>query len=211
VASRADLETIRSHPANIVAADGGAHHVVAAGRIPDAVIGDFDSLAGLQGDLPPDRLHHIPEQDSTDFEKALSRIRAPLVLGLAFMGARLDHQLAAFHGLIRCAHQPCLLVGENQIAFLAPPDITLELAADSLVSLFPLTRVQATSQGLVWPLDGLDLRPGGVIGTSNRSDASSVVRLTSDCPGLLVILPGQARAAACAALLSAPCRWPVPA
>jgi thiamine pyrophosphokinase len=85
----------------LVAADGGADSALAAGHVPRAVIGDMDSLSAAARDtIPAARIHPVPEQDSTDFEKALSRIRAPLVLGLGFMGPRLDHMLAVYHGLL---------------------------------------------------------------------------------------------------------------
>jgi thiamine pyrophosphokinase len=39
---------------------------------PEAVIGDFDSIRpAARTALPPDRLHPIAEQDTTDFDKAL--------------------------------------------------------------------------------------------------------------------------------------------
>ncbi|WP_290559012.1 thiamine diphosphokinase [Aestuariivita sp.] len=204
------LETVRSKAPTVVAADGGARHAVEAGFLPDAVIGDFDSLGDhMQATLPAHSLHRIGEQDSTDFEKCLSRIRAPLVVGLGFMGPRLDHQLAAFHALMRCADQRCVLVGETQVAFLCPPELHLALPVGALVSVFPLCAVSARSKGVEWPLDGLDLAPGRVIGTSNRA-AADQVSIYCDRPGLLVILPGQQRAAALAALLTAPVPWPAP-
>ena len=35
--------------------------------------------------IPAERLHRIAEQDSTDFEKCLRNIRAPLVVGIALL------------------------------------------------------------------------------------------------------------------------------
>ena len=55
--------------------------------MPQAVIGDFDSLSDLgRAAIPATRQHVIPEQDTTDFDKALRSIRAPFVLGLGFSG-----------------------------------------------------------------------------------------------------------------------------
>ena len=192
----------------IVAADGGADAVLAQGLMPAAVIGDFDSLsARARGTIPADRLHAVPEQDSTDFEKALSRIRAPLVLGLGFMGPRLDHMLAVYHGLVRMPERRCLLVGAAQVAFLCPPRLVLETDPGQVVSVFPLLPVTAASEGLHWPLDGLDLAPGRVIGTSNRAGGRDVA-VAVDRPGLLVMLPLASLPRAVRALRSgAP--WPV--
>ncbi|TNF60494.1 MAG: thiamine diphosphokinase [Rhodobacteraceae bacterium] len=194
----------------LVAADGGADSALAAGHVPRAVIGDMDSLsAGARATIPPARIHPVPEQDSTDFEKALSRIRAPLVLGLGFMGPRLDHMLAVYHGLLALPERACLLIGATQVAFLCPPHLRLESRAGDLVSAFPLVPLAARSGGLHWALDGLALGPGQVIGTSNRATAE-MVEIRPDRPGLLVILPGRALPEAMRALSAPGCApWPV--
>ena len=171
-----------------VAADGGAALAVRAGVDLAAVIGDFDSInPDILAQVPPARQHHIPEQDSTDFEKALLRIDAPLILGVGFCGARVDHQLAAFHTLVKFAHQPCVLLAEDELIFVAPPDITLPSTAGETISLFPLARVTGRSTGLHWPIDGLAFRPGYQTGTSNR--ATGPVRIQMDGPGMLMIAP----------------------
>jgi len=192
----------------VVAADGGADTLLAAGRVPDAVYGDFDSLsASARAVIPPEALHHIPEQDTTDFDKALRHIDAPLVVGLGFSGTRLDHQLAAFNTLVRRPERRCLLVGQEEVVFLAPPRLAIDLPAGTPFSLFPMGALTGRSTGLVWPIDGLDLAPDGRIGTSNAVDAGGRVVLEADAPALLVILPVSAWDQAQAALLCAPSPW----
>ena len=208
-ASIADLETLRSISGTMVAADGGARHALDMGWMPQAVIGDLDSLhPEIRSQLPSDLIHHVAEQDSTDFEKCLRRIAAPLVLGTGFLGSRIDHALACFHALMVHAHRRVILIDDRQLVFLCPADVTIDVPEGALISLFPLVPVQAQSHGLKWPLRGLNLAPGQIIGTSNRA-ASSQVQLTCDRPGLLVILPRPELPAAQAALLSAS-PWPVP-
>ena len=51
----------------VVAADGGANHALRLGLQPVAVIGDMDSISPETRAQFGDVLHHIPEQDSTDF------------------------------------------------------------------------------------------------------------------------------------------------
>jgi len=209
--SRADLETVHAPERRLVAADGGARHVLAAGLTPDAVIGDFDSLdAEMRAVLPAHRLFRFPEQDSTDFEKCLSRITAPLVLALGFMGPRTDHQLATFHGLLRNADRPCILVGTHQIVCLCTPTVHFPADKGDLVSLFPLGTAQAESEGLEWPLKDVPLSPGRMVGTSNRATGGAV---TIECAtaNLLLILPRSKLDALASALLTAPVRWPAPA
>ena len=191
----------------LVVADGGADAALAAGARPVAVIGDMDSLSEAAARAFAGRLHPVSEQATTDFDKALTRIDAPLVIALGFAGGRLDHELAALHSLVLRADRPCILLGPSTLAFHAPPDLSLPLEPGSLVSLFPFAPVGVASEGLLWPTDGLAFAPDSRIGTSN--EARGPVRLRPARPGMLVILPRAALPLAVAALAAAP-RWPQP-
>lgn len=183
----AQLALALTQYSTVVAADGGAAQVMAAGHMPDAVYGDMDSLAPeLQSDLAPGVLRHIAEQDSTDFDKALRHIESPLIVGFGFLGARLDHQLAAMTVLVRRADRRCVLLGDDDIVFLAPPQLSLDLPVGTRFSLFPFRQVTGRSAGLRWPIEGLAFGPDTQIGTSNETIGP--VELAFDQPGMLVIL-----------------------
>ncbi|MGY3670300.1 thiamine diphosphokinase [Marinovum sp. KMM 9989] len=185
----ADLIVAQNWAKRAVAADGGAKVLLRHGVVPEAVIGDFDSLdAATRAALPASALHHISEQDSTDFDKCLRNIAAPLILGLGFLGARVDHQLSVFNRLAARPESPCVLIGREDIVFHAPPRLDLSLDVGTRVSLFPMRPVQGQSVGLRWPIDGLDFAPGARVGTSNEASATRV-QLWMDTPGMLVILP----------------------
>ncbi len=172
-----------------VAADTGADRLLRHGVMPEAVIGDFDSiLPESRARIPAIRQHVVTEQVTTDFDKALRSIAAPIVLALGFAGARLDHGLAAMTTLVARASQPCILIGPSDVAFAAPPRLELDLVVGEAFSLFPMARVRGESSGLEWPIAGIDFAPDGMIGTSNRVVSSRVV-LEFDRPGMLVILP----------------------
>lgn len=207
VAAR-DLRLALARAPVAVAADGGAARLLAAGQLPQAVIGDFDSLpAALRATIPPDRLYPLPDQATTDFDKALRSVTAPFVLALGFAGARMDHGLAVLNALVRHAARPCLVLGPRDLAFAAPPRLALDMAPGDVLSLFPLARVTGRSSGLEWPIDGLDFAPDGFIGTSNRVTERRV-RLDFDAPGMIVILPRRRLDAAIRALRAAPPGWP---
>lgn len=187
-------EVLRLAP-NLVAADGGANTAVAEGHIPLAVIGDFDSLdRATRAAIPPERLHQINEQDSTDFQKAMNAIRAPFVLAIGFTGARIDHELAVYSAMINPVFSPCIVIGERDIVFAAPPRIRLDLEQQTRVSLFPMARVTGRSEGLRWPIEGLTFAPSTRFGTSNEAINGKVV-LEFDRHGMLVILPRESLAA----------------
>ncbi|AHD00257.1 thiamine diphosphokinase [Leisingera methylohalidivorans] len=183
----------------LAAADGGAVAALAAGHVPQAVIGDFDSLPGdVRGRLPPGSLFPVAEQDSTDFDKALRRIAAPAVLAVGFLGARVDHQLAAFNTLVQGHPAPCVLIGETEVIFHLTHAVELPAEAGEVISLFPMQEVTGRSEGLEWPIGGLRMSPMGRIGTSNR--ATGPLRLVPEGPGLLAIVPRRLLAEVVAAV-----------
>lgn len=190
----------------VVCADGGANVALKLGLDPVAVIGDFDSLSEpARAAIPADRLHPIAEQDSTDFDKCLRNIEAPLVLGAGFNGSRIDHQMAAFNVMVRRPERRCILLGPELISFVAPPELRLDLDVGTLVSLFPMAPVAGRSAGLRWPIEGLDFAPDGRIGTSN--EISGPLHLWFDAPAMLVMLPLMALEPAVRAFSQAPA-WP---
>ncbi len=200
-----DLALALARAPRLVAADGGARHAAAAGQAPMAVIGDMDSLGDAAARFA-DRLHEIAEQDSTDFDKALRNIDAPLVLAVGFTGGRLDHELAVFHGLVARPERRCLLIGAESLVFLCPPRIGLDLAPGTPFSLFPMGEVGCVSQGLRWPTAGIDFAPARRVGTSN--EVTGPVTLRCDAPLMLGLAPRAALDAVIAALLAAPRGWP---
>ncbi|KFI34275.1 thiamine pyrophosphokinase [Haematobacter missouriensis] len=195
------LELALSVAPVVVAADGGADRALALGVRPELVIGDLDSLSPAGREAMGNAVLEVTEQDTTDFEKCLQRLAAPFVLGLGFLGGRLDHALAALTVLTR-APVPVLLIGEEDVVFCAPSTLTLRLPVGTRLSLYPLAPVRGRSEGLVWPIDGIDFAPAGRVGTSNRTDGE-IVRLSFTGRGMLVLLPRQALRAALSALLSA--------
>ncbi|MEP2029113.1 MAG: thiamine diphosphokinase [Paracoccaceae bacterium] len=202
-----DLLNVLAYSPFLVAADGGAVLADRAGLVPDAVIGDFDSIPKqLLDKLPQDCLHRIAEQDSTDFEKALSNVAAPLVLAVGFTGARTDHQLAVFHTLVLHPNRPCIVIGAQDVVCLAPPVLSLDLVVGDTVSLFPMGPVSGHSEGLRWPIDGLNFSPDQKIGTSN--EATGPVRLRFDAPKMLLVLPRHAIPLLVQHWMQAPLLWP---
>ncbi len=180
------LEAMALAP-QLVAADGGADRALAMGAMPDLVIGDLDSISeGARAQIPADRLHQIAEQDSTDFEKCLTRIAAPLVIAVGFGGGRLDHQLAVLHAMSRTTQPPVLLLGGEDICFLAPPRLALDLAAGTRVSLFPMGAARGRSRGLKWPINGIEFAPDQRVGTSNITTGPVDLEIAGP---MLVILP----------------------
>lgn len=194
----ADLAQALALAPVVAAADSGADRALAAGLMPEAVIGDLDSLSQAgRAAIPPDRLHRVAEQETTDFEKALFRISAPFVLGVGFSGPRTDHLLAALTTLVRLRRPPCLLLAGEDLAFAAPDRLRLDLPPGTRLSLYPLGPVTGTSRGLRWPIGGLTLDPAHRTGTSNETTGPAELALHGPC---IIILPREHAAAAIRAI-----------
>lgn len=204
----AQLRAILERAPRLVAADGGANMAAAEGLVPDWVIGDFDSVsADALALVPVERHVKIDEQETTDFEKCLINVNAPLIFGLGFMGLRADHTLAALNALVRHPDRACILLDRSDLVLAAPRALSLDLAQDTRLSLFPMGRVTGRSDGLLWPIDGIGFAPDGRIGTSNQ--VCGPVRLSFDQPGMLITLPIETLDAVVRALRQAT-GWQVP-
>ena len=206
--SSEDIDVALSLAPRVVAADAGLDRALARGVMPEAVIGDMDSVSDAGRDLlKVESQVRIEEQDSTDFDKALRHISAPVVLALGFSGGRLDHQLAALHTLAFRCEQPCILIGDEEISLLAPRRISLPTRAGDVVSMVPLAPVTGQSTGLEWAIDGIQFDPLSKIGTSNR--AQGEVELAIAAPCMILMLPRALTPQVVQALLlPTAARWP---
>lgn len=183
----AELKSARNIAPVFVAADGGADCAFALGETPDWVIGDLDSISDAARDMiPADRILHIAEQNSTDFDKCLQRISAPFVLAVGFTGLRLDHTLAALTVMANTEACPVILLSSEDVAFLAPPRVTLPLMPGTRVSLYPMGSVEGESRGLAWPIDGIEFAPAGRVGTSNQATGLVTLKIQGK---MLIFLP----------------------
>lgn len=183
----ADLDQAVAVAPVLVAADSGADRALALGHPPDWVIGDLDSISpGAQALIPPDRVHQVSEQDSTDFTKCLTRIAAPFVLAVGFAGLRLDHTLAVLTTMAQIARPMVILIASDDLVFLAPPRVTLPLMPDTRVSLWPMGPARGTSTGLEYPIEGIEFTPAGRVGTSNRATGLVTLRVEGR---MLIMLP----------------------
>lgn len=185
-----------------VGVDGGADHLLARDLSPLAVIGDLDSLSAQARAAFADCLWHIAEQETTDFEKALSRVEAPQIIALGFTGGRLDHALAVLNVMARMPDRGVFLFDADDVSYMAPQgDSAIDLPAGTRVSLMPLGDVRASAAGVVWPFTDWALHPVGRTSASNMATGGTV-RITAQGP-LLVTLPQAHLAAAVTAAVRA--------
>lgn len=185
------LHRLAATGASLVGADGGGDVIRAAGLVPDAIIGDFDSLADPGDWDARTRLLRLDEQETTDFEKTLYSTAAPVTVALGMTGKRFDHTLAALDAVTHyAAARRIILVDEFDIALPLVGRFEFAITPGARVSVHPLTATRfASSSGLKYPLDGLVLAPGRRTGTSNAASADrfTIVPEAGD-PGVWLLI-----------------------
>jgi thiamine pyrophosphokinase len=169
---------LMSEAAFVVAADGGGEWCVALGRVPDVVVGDFDSAhpgAALRlSDAGADVRAYPRDKDLTDLELAVGaateQTGGPVVITAAFTG-RLDHTLAAL-GALAAAGPHAAAVEPGWTAYACTPATPLEIDASrgDLVSILSVGRSAGVSvSGTAWPLSDACLAPLSGHGVSNMA------------------------------------------
>jgi thiamine pyrophosphokinase len=162
----------------VIAADGGVRHALAAGVIPNVIIGDLDSLS-LEEQARVEAtgsqiIRFSPRKDETDLELALQyavREGATEIIVLAALGGRLDQTIAnlLLLAMPELGGIAVRVVEGAQTAFLVRDKALVEGQPGDTVSLIPLggDAVGVTAKGLEWPLHEETLRFGPARGVSN--------------------------------------------
>ncbi len=162
-----------THPAPLAALDGAAHVVccdgaaaalLAHGRVPDAVVGDMDSLPQSLRQTLGDRVVTVEEQDDNDLAKAfryaLSRgWRRIAILGAT--GRREDHTLANISWLADfapMADDVAMVTDNGVFRACLPPVASFRAAPGTQVSIFGFDPEDpVTGRGLKFPVERLRL------------------------------------------------------
>ncbi len=148
----------------IIAVDGGANELFARGITPQFLCGDFDSVDNREkarAKASGARIIPLPDQNATDFAKALELFDAPAIYAYGFLEGRIDHAFDAFAQISAHSTRRIYLIGEHDVAFVFPPRGEMTLAAGTRLSFWSIGFTQIRqSAGLVWPLDGMNISPG---------------------------------------------------
>ena len=155
----------------IIAADGGANRLFNNNIMPDAIIGDLDSLENRENFGSDTKIIHFKEQETTDFEKCLYCVNAPVFLAMGFTGRRLDHTLANTNTITKFHKtKNVLLIASDDVSFVCHGIFSSPVATQITVSVFPLMPIRFShSEGLMFELDDLNMEIGQFAGTSNHT------------------------------------------
>ena len=182
----------------VIGVDGGSRHFIQWGIDPTIVTGDFDSLTPQElSDFANRGIRIIPtpDQDYTDFDKALQFVEQEYpgasVRVFAATGGRLDHVYSVLSVLVKHGrHLDIRLIDETGETWLchAKETLTGEDLPGRTLSLMALGQVSGiTTTGLRWPLTNEFLAPGVRDGTLNEV-AHDAVTIQVEQGDLLLLL-----------------------
>lgn len=181
---------------DVFACTDGAFHYLKELDFPleklDFISGDFDSHSGEDASIYSDKFIFTPDQDKTDFQKALEILLERLVTDVDVYGAsggEMDHFLGNL--TVATYFKDSLAIrffDEFSTYFFIPNRFTTKVYEGQLVSLYPFPLAKnVITKGVNWPLDGEDLDQNNKIGTRNIA-SSELLEIDFDEGNLLLFL-----------------------
>ena len=162
----------------VVCADGGAGHLRKMSMVPDVVIGDLDSLDGLDlkylEEHKVDIIQYPAKKDAGDTELAvlwaMEKGASDITL-TGVTGTRLDHTMANIFLLKTISEHgiSCRIIDARNEVYLISGDFIIKGKPGELLSIVPVTEkvTGLTLSGLEYPLKDAVLTMGSSRGISN--------------------------------------------
>lgn len=165
-------------------------------KLPDAVVGDLDSVQPMIKARLAGRIHHFTDQDTNDLTKTMTFVsrelkrQAVTLLGAA--GGREDHllgNLALLPSYSELIDDLVMLTDAGYFRLIQTPS-TIEVDVGQQVSVFSFFGAPITLRGVHWTLNNQRL-PALWVGTLNRTTEPEI-EVSSPEP-LLIFLANQGR------------------
>ena len=150
------LEVLQSAPF-VVCCDGAADRYIAIGGVPDAIVGDGDSISVANREKYAHLLHVISEQESNDQTKAVRFLMERGKRRIAIVGAtgrREDHTIGNISLLIEYARAGCDVRSFTDHGVFIPCNgtTTHKCRKGQQVSIFSITAKNLSAEGLLYPI-----------------------------------------------------------
>ena len=141
----------------VVCCDGAADRYIATGSVPDAIVGDGDSISAENREKYAHLLHIIAEQESNDQTKAVRFLMEHGKRRIAIVGAtgrREDHTIGNISLLIEYARAGCEVCSFTDHGVFIPCNGTTvhKCRKGQQVSIFSITASDLSAQGLLYPI-----------------------------------------------------------
>jgi thiamine pyrophosphokinase len=167
----------------VLCADGGANTALKFGIVPDAIIGDLDSVHAET----LVRFQKVPayedgDDETTDLEKTIAwavKAKYDYITVVGATGKRLDHSIGNI-GVVAKFYPDAIvrfIDDSGELSYIGR-ELSFEARKGDVISLIPLSRCEGiVTDGLLYALNGEALELGVREGTSNVV-TSSPVRIT---------------------------------
>ena len=150
------LEILQSAPF-VVCCDGAADNYIATGCVPDAIVGDGDSISVVNREKFAHLLHIMSEQETNDQTKAVRFLVEKGMQRIAIVGAtgkREDHTIGNISLLIEYARMGCDVCSFTDYGVFIPCNgtTTHKCHKGQQVSIFSITAKDLSADGLRYPI-----------------------------------------------------------
>ena len=150
------LEVLQS-ASYVVCCDGAADRYIATGSVPDAIVGDGDSISTENREKFAHLLHIVTEQESNDQTKAVRFLMERGKCRIAIVGAtgrREDHTIGNISLLIEYARKGCEVCSFTDHGVFIPCNgtTTHKCRKGQQVSIFSITARDLSAEGLLYPI-----------------------------------------------------------
>ena len=141
----------------VVCCDGAADRYIATRHVPDAIVGDGDSISAENRGKFAQLLHIIAEQESNDQTQAVRFLMEHGKRRIAIVGAtgrREDHTIGNISLLIEYARAGCDVRSFTDHGVFIPCNgtTTHKCRKGQQVSIFSITAKEMSAQGLLYPI-----------------------------------------------------------
>ena len=171
----------RKHFKKLICADGGANSAYELGLVPDAIIGDLDSISSetLNEFKSISKVIRLKSQNDTDVEKCLKyAIKSGFdeVMLMGVTGNRLDHTFCNLGIVLKFFSEINIsLIAEDSILKPYKGNVKLKTHPGETISLYGIdSKTKITSKGLKYPLKNVSLPFGKKESTSNVASGKVV-------------------------------------
>lgn len=181
---------------DLIACTDGAFHYLKEKNFPlkklDFISGDFDSHTGKDEEIYHEKFIFTPDQDFTDFQKALDILKSKGIKKIDVYGGsggEQDHFLGNLHVAFLFKNDlEITFYDEFSIYFFIPNDFEIENVKGKMISLLPFPKVEnLTTDGLNWELQQAELSLTKRIGTRNFA-IKNTVKISFEMGDLLVFI-----------------------
>ena len=141
----------------VVCCDGAADRYIESGHIPDAIVGDGDSISPANREKHAHILHCIAEQETNDQTKAVHFLMERGMHSIAIVGAtgrREDHTIGNISLLIEYMRKGLEICSFTDYGYFIPCNgtTTHRCRKGQQVSIFSITAKGFSAKGLLYPI-----------------------------------------------------------